>query len=105
MTRDLIDPENELLLSTASIWEIGTKYALGKLRLKLPPDQIVPQQMQLQNIQSLPLTAEHALYAHQLPLHHRDPFDRILIAQAKVENLPLMTADPQFRRYAIKILT
>ena len=100
----LIDPDNSLLLSTASIWEICTKYAYGNLPLKLPPDVLVPQQMQLQNILSLALSAEHALHAHKLPLHHRDPFDRMILAQALIENLPIMTADPQFRHYGATIL-
>jgi len=104
MTGVLIDPDNELLLSTASIWEIGMKYALGKLPLSLPPDRLVPQQMQVQNIMPLALSMEHALHAHQLPLHHRDPFDRMLIAQAIVDQIPVMTADPQFRHYPIKVL-
>jgi PIN domain nuclease of toxin-antitoxin system len=104
MTRLLMDPDNELLMSVASIWEIGTKYARGHLPLKVPPELLVPQQMQMQNIQPLAVLMEHALQAHQLPLHHRDPFDRMLIAQAVVEKLPLMTADPQFRHYPITIL-
>jgi len=104
MTQELMDPDNELLMSTASIWEIGTKYALGKLPLKLAPDLLVPQQMQLQSILPLPLSVEHALQAHQLPPHHKDPFDRMIIAQALVEKLPVMTGDRHFRKYPIKVL-
>lgn len=100
----LIDPDNTLLLSAASVWEIGIKYAAGGLPLKQPPNLLIPQQMQIQGIQALPLTIEHALYAHQLPRHHRDPFDRMILAQAMAEDLPIMTADPQFKRYDVKVM-
>ena len=103
-TAALIDADNELLMSTASIWEICIKYGRGKLPLKLPPEILVPQQMQLQNILPLPLSAEHALQAHQLPVHHRDPFDRMIIAQAVVESLPVMTDDRHFKKYSIRVL-
>ena len=104
MRKHLEDSENELVMNAASVWEIGTKYALNKLDLLLPPDVFVPQQTMLLNIQVVPLTLAHALWAHQLPPHHRDPFDRMIIAQAVSERLPIMTSDAAFNAYKVRIL-
>lgn len=97
--------DNTLYLSAISLWEIGMKYGTGKLTFASPPDLLVPQQMKLQGILWLPFGPEHAALAHALPLHHRDPFDRMLVAQAMAEGLPLMTADAAFRPYRVKILS
>ena len=104
MRRRFVDSDNELFLSTASIWEIGTKYVLKKLPLAVEPGILVPQQMKMQGILPLPLNMEHALQAHQLPLHHRDPFDRMIVAQARVEAMPIMSADPALKAYGVRIL-
>jgi PIN domain nuclease of toxin-antitoxin system len=100
----LADEENALFLSAASAWEIAIKYALGKLSLPRVPAQYVPSRMQRSGTASLPLTHEHALRVATLPPHHRDPFDRLLVAQAQLEGMALLTADPQLSRYDVKLL-
>jgi PIN domain nuclease of toxin-antitoxin system len=94
--------ENTLFLSTASGWEIAIKAKLGRLKLPEPLEAFVPEQMALNAIESLPVQMSHALHVHTLPLHHRDPFDRLLVAQAQLDNLPILTADPQIALYAIR---
>ena len=93
----------ELYLSAASSWEISIKYALGKLRLPLPPMRLIPQALAVQGIRSLPITHTHALGVSSLPAHHRDPFDRLLIAQAQAEGMAILTADRCFQRYSVEI--
>src|SRR5688572_11728170 len=91
--RSLIETtENELYLSAASAWEIAIKYSLGKLRLPEPPARYVPSRLELLRTSALPVEHSHALHVAALPPHHRDPFDRLLIAQAQVEDLPILTA-------------
>ena len=97
--RIIEDPDNELLLSAASSWEIAIKYRLGKLPLPEPPGAYVPARMQTSGTMPLPVTQDHALHVAQLPSHHRDPFDRLLVSQALLERLVLLTADPQFEPY------
>ena len=104
-TRDLLaDPGLPLFLSAASSWEIAIKAALGKLKLPEPPDKYIPSRMAAFNIEGLPVENEHALRVFTLPPHHRDPFDRILIAQAQVEGMTILTADRSFAPYKVKIL-
>lgn len=93
--------DNDLFLSAASAWEIGIKYALRKLRLPEPPAAYVPNRMQALRVLPLSVEHAHALQVSVLPPHHRDPFDRILIAQAQLEDLPVLTADPVFSRYDV----
>jgi PIN domain nuclease of toxin-antitoxin system len=92
-TAFLEDPSNEVLLSVVSIWEMIIKLQLGKLALRIPLRDILVQQ-QANGIQILPPTLDHALAVEGLPLIHKDPFDRLLIGQAKVEEAVLVTADP-----------
>ena len=99
------DPVTELLLSAASAWEIAIKYALGKLPLPLPPAQYLPSRMQTSRTVSLPILQHHVLHVAALPQHHRDPFDRLIIAQAGLEQLPILTADPVMSQYAVKVIT
>ncbi len=87
------DPDNVLLLSPVSAWEISTKYALGRLSLPVPPAEYVPSRMKSSGVDALPLQHSHALQVATLPWHHRDPFDRLLIAQAQVEGIPVLSAD------------
>jgi PIN domain nuclease of toxin-antitoxin system len=96
--------EHELLLSAASSWEIAIKYALGKLALPEPPCDYVPDRVLESGVIGLPVEHRHALTVAELPSHHRDPFDRILVAQAIVESLPILTADPQLSRYEIETI-
>jgi PIN domain nuclease of toxin-antitoxin system len=100
----LADPQNELLLSAASAWEIAIKHGLGKLPLPLPPEQYVPARMELSDTASLPVSAAHALRVASLPVHHRDPFDRLLLAQAQLERISLVTADRQLAPYDVELI-
>jgi PIN domain nuclease of toxin-antitoxin system len=102
---DLIaDGHNELLLSAAAGWEIVIKANLGKLRLPDNPVDFIMAQMALNRIEPLSISMRHALHVHTLPSHHRDPFDRIMIAQCQVERAPILTADPLIARYAVERL-
>ena len=96
------DGGNELLWSAASSWELAIKVRIGKIRLPSPPRQYIPQKLREQNLVSLPIEQSHALQVAELPLHHRDPFDRLLVAQCQVEGLPLVTSDPFLGRYDIE---
>lgn len=98
------DPNNAIYLSAASVWEVVIKHASGKLRLPSPPDEYVPTRLARENITSLAIETAHVLRLAHLPPHHRDPFDRIIIAQAQVEGLPIMTSDRLFDRYPVTIL-
>lgn len=94
----------ELYLSAASSWEIAIKFAFGALALPKPPSQFVPNAIGLLALRSLDVTHLHSLVAGELPPHHRDPFDRMLIAQARLENLVLLTSDRTLLKYEVKII-
>lgn len=96
--------ENELLFSAASAWEIAIKHALGKLTTPEPPDVFVPRLMAQLGITPLPVLHRHALHVATLPPRHRDPFDRLLVAQAQLEELPILTADRGFGLYDVDLL-
>ena len=103
-TRQMVDDqENVLLLSPVSAWEISTKYALGRLTLPIPPAEYVPSRMKSSGVDALPLQHSHALQTAVLPWHHRDPFDRLLIAQAQVEDLPILSTDRQLAAYDVQV--
>lgn len=97
------DTENELLLSAASSWEIAIKTALGKLSLPIPPAEYVPDRLRSSGVNGLPIEHSHALHVASLPHFHRDPFDRLLIAQAQLERLTILTADSQLALYDVQI--
>lgn len=98
----LEDPENTLLLSVVSAWEIVIKVRLGRLTLPEPPSIYIPTRVAHYRMEVLPLTLSHALAGESLPLLHGDPFDRLLIAQSRVEGVPLITADAQVHAYGGK---
>jgi PIN domain nuclease of toxin-antitoxin system len=100
----LLDSANTLLLSAASSWEIAIKYALGKLPLPEPPAAYVPSRMQRSGTTALAVEHAHTLQVASLPPHHRDPFDRLMIAQAMVESLSVLTADDAFTPYDVAIV-
>ena len=100
----VVSTDNELLLSAASAWEIAIKYALGKLRLPEAPGDLIPRLMTSTGITPLPVHHRHALHVATLPPRHRDPFDRLLIAQAQLEKLPILTADRSFALYDVETL-
>ena len=96
-------PTTELLLSAASSWEIAIKYRLGKLPLPETPDRYVPDRMRSSGVGPLPITHSHTLRVAELPAHHGDPFDRLLIAQAQLDNLTILTSDRSFAKYDIDL--
>lgn len=97
--------DTELLLSAASAWEIAIKYAIGKLPLPSDPAALVPEWMDRTAVTPLAVLHRHALRVATLPPHHRDPFDRLLVAQAQLEGLPILTADRNFARYDVEVMT
>lgn len=100
----LADPDNEVLLSSVSGWEIAAKHSLGKLPLPSRPDIFVPAQRAAHGIESLALSEEHVLSLHKLPALHRDPFDRMLVCQAIVDGLVLVTPDDVVTQYPVRTL-
>jgi len=97
----LLDSDNELLLSTASIWEMAIKTSLGKLILKQPIEQTINEQIQINGLQILNIESAHALAMASLPWHHRDPFDRLLICQGKLEKLIILGRDSVMDAYGV----
>lgn len=98
------DGQNEILLSAASAWEIAIKYARGRLSLPEPPERYVANRIAHYGFQALPIQLSHALRVAGLPLIHHDPFDRLLIAQSQMENLPLLTSDPEIAKYGVNMI-
>jgi PIN domain nuclease of toxin-antitoxin system len=99
--KSLLESDAELLLSTASLWEIAIKISIDKLTLARPYAVFIPQQLALNSIGELPIDLAHLALISTLPFHHRDPFDRLLIAQAMVESLAIVSADVAFDAYQI----
>ena len=95
---------SEIYLSAASSWEIAIKFALRALRLPSPPSQFIPDALRILSIRSLEISHFHALTAGALPSHHRDPFDRMLVAQARSEDMVLLTADKIFAKYDVQTI-
>ena len=96
--------DNERLLSIASVWEIAIKASLGKLTFRKPLEEFIPGQIALNHFIILDLSVAHALQVARLPFHHRDPFDRMLVAQCLVESLPLMSSDDALDAYGVQRL-
>ncbi len=96
-------PENDLLLSVASAWEMEIKQRIGKLRLDVPLESMVQGQQNINQLQLVSIELQHVLAIRELPPHHSDPFDRLLLAQARVEGAQLVTADGQLSRYADQV--
>jgi len=103
-THDLFIGPSDLCLSIASIWEILIKVQLGKLSLPQPAGPYIISKLAENRIETLVIELDHLLAFEGLPLHHRDPFDRMLIAQALEEGLPIVTADPLFARYPVEVI-
>lgn len=97
------NPEHTLILSIASLWEIQIKTQLGKLDLSRPLNQIVDEQTKTNQFVLLPIESAHILGLQQLPFYHKDPFDRLLISQAIIENLTILTVDSLFSQYPITV--
>jgi PIN domain nuclease of toxin-antitoxin system len=100
----LADPENSIYLSVASAWEMTLKVQSGKLGLPAAIAVYIPARLNHYRMEALPVTLEHVLAAGTLPAYHRDPFDRMLVAQGQVERLPIVTHDPQVRKYAVETI-
>jgi PIN domain nuclease of toxin-antitoxin system len=103
-TEAFLDTNNQLFFSAASYWEICIKSSLGKLTLSPAWRQLFDQEMLANQVQWLPIEKSHCWQLLQLPFLHRDPFDRLLIAQAQVEGMTLLSSDAQFQHYAVTIL-
>ncbi len=95
------DPQNRKLVSVASCWEIAIKAGLGKLDLAEPSRTLLEREIPRNNLELLPITLAHAATVETLPPHHKDPFDRLLIAQALIEGIPVVSADKKFDSYAV----
>jgi PIN domain nuclease of toxin-antitoxin system len=100
----IADGSNEIFLSAASAWEIAIKAAKGRLILPESPAQYIAERMSLYRFQSLAVQISHASLVYQLPPHHNDPFDRLLIAQSQFESLPLLTGDEAISRYEVEVI-
>lgn len=104
-TREQVgDQRNQVLVSAATAWEIAIKHALGKLPLPEPPLSFVPSRMEASGCDALAVEHRHALEVGVLPQHHRDPFDRLLIAQSRLLGVPLCSGDPLFDAYDVELL-
>lgn len=102
-TRKLFSNEAyELYLSIASIWEMSIKSSLGKLKLKTPLKEIIQTSIKESGLKILPIQTEHTYAVEELPFHHKDPFDRIIIAQSAVERMPIVSSDAVFDQYDVK---
>ena len=100
----LEDGSNDMLFSAASAYELTIKAESGRLSLPEPPESYVPSRLAANAFESLPIELIHALRAGSLPAIHRDPFDRMLVAQAQIEGLPILTADPAISRYDVETI-
>ena len=100
----LADSSNTIILSVISTWEMQIKIQIGKLDVGKPLTEIINEQQTENGIQILPIDLAHTLKISELPLHHNDPFDRLLIAQSLVENIPILTKDAVFQKYDAEIL-
>lgn len=94
---------NSLFWSTASTWEVSIKHALGRLIFDESPEDLLPKELDRNNIETLVITNEHAFLAGKLPMHHKDPFDRILIAQAQFEYLGIISNDQKLQLYDVDV--
>ena len=99
-----LEPENNLYFSMAGYWEIALKISIGKLELADRWPEIIDREMRSNFIKFLPITQEHCNCLSELPFHHRDPFDRLIVAQAKTEQMVLLSADSQLKKYNIEVI-
>ncbi len=98
------DSSNEILFSAASAWEIAVKAQLGRITFDDDLAEVIPRQVATNGFRSLAIQCEHAVRVARLPLLHRDPFDRMLVAQAQLERVALLTADPAIARYEVEVV-
>ena len=100
----IANPNNQKLVSLVSLWEIAIKHSLGRLDLQMPLPDFVRQHLAPKRIAVLQITVPHILKVATLPHHHRDPFDRLLIAQTLTENVSLVSADSAFAQYGVQLI-
>ena len=101
---DLLEADHDVLISVASLWEIAIKASVNKLKLPEPFHPFIQTQVKINDFQILEIKYEHLDVVSQLEFFHRDPFDRLLIAQAMIENIPLVSQDSQFNQYPIQLI-
>ncbi len=99
----IAEPQNDVFVSVASLWETAIKISIGKLTLAVSLADVI-NQISAENIEILPVLPAHVLQVSILPFHHRDPFDRLIIAQAQIEKISVITEDKSFADYKVKIL-
>lgn len=97
--KTLLESDVDLALSAASLWEIAIKVSIGKMTLPKPFEIFIPEQLQQNQIEILPIEVHHLTYVGQLPFHHKDPFDRLLISQSFAERIPIVSVDAVFDQY------
>jgi PIN domain nuclease of toxin-antitoxin system len=100
----LLDDAHTLLWSAASTWELAIKVALKRIHFAAPVAEYLPAKLESEGIESLSITTAHASAVESLPLHHHDPFDRLLIAQARIEDVALISADKIIKRYDLEVI-
>lgn len=100
----IADGRNELFLSAASAWEIALKCTKGRLKLPQAPGQYVAERLAIHRISPLPVQISHAMHIYNLPDIHQDPFDRLLIAQSQLEDLPILTTDKEIAQYEVNTI-
>ncbi len=98
----IANPRNDCFVSLASCWELAIKSSLGKIRLAKPVERFIPDELAANDFQLLPIEFRHVARVESLEFHHRDPFDRLLAAQAQADKLTLLSADELFDRYGVK---
>ncbi len=103
VARDAIaDERTQPIFSVVSGWEIAIKAGVGKLEIPDSPEKFLSEQLSRNDVEILPIYLRHALRVYDLPDHHKDPFDRLLVAQAVLEKLPILSADPEISRYPVE---
>ena len=102
--KSLLESDADMLLSVASLWEIAIKVSIGKLSLPDVYERFIPQQIAVNDIEVLPISVAHLSVVAGLPFHHRDPFDRLIIAQSTVEQMSIISIDGAFDAYTVKRL-
>ena len=100
----IADPANDVLVSVGSLWETVIKASLGRLALAEPFEELIPAQLAAERIEVLPVEVRHLAELRRLPFHHRDPFDRLIIAQAMAEGVPVISRDGEFEPYPVTVL-
>ena len=100
--RVIENPEYDILASIASLWEVAIKHSLGKLQLAEPFEELFPRHLSLNSIVLLTIRQDHVARVSSLPFHHRDPFDRLLVAQALVEEIPILSGDDALDAYGVE---